>query len=77
MEDAKALGKFVIASDLNVHREQLKDNAWFFDPNDEKKLANSIETFLSEPPKISELEYKKNIIEFGNQFSELIKLGLK
>lgn len=77
VEDAKALGKFVIASDLNVHREQLKDNAWFFDPNDEKKLANSIETFLSEPPKISELEYKKNIIEFGNQFSELIKLGLK
>ena len=39
IEDAKAIGKPVIASNLVVHREQLKDPVGFFDCDDVERLA--------------------------------------
>lgn len=39
VEDAKALNKYVIASDLNVHREQLDCNCSFFNPHSPEELA--------------------------------------
>jgi glycosyltransferase involved in cell wall biosynthesis len=77
VEDAKALGKFVMASNLNVHREQLKDNAWFFNPNNFEDLTNCIENYLLKQPKISESDYNKTIFDFGNKFNELAQLGAK
>lgn len=75
VEDAKALGKFVLASNLKVHQEQLKSNAWFFNPNDVEDLANCIENYLLSPPNVSENDYNKAIFEFGIQFNKLIELG--
>jgi glycosyltransferase involved in cell wall biosynthesis len=75
IEDAKALGKFVIASNLRVHKEQLNKNAWFFDPNDSNDLASSIERYQSNPPKFYKLEYKKQIMQFGKKFNQLIRLA--
>lgn len=75
IEDAKALGKFVIVSNLRVHREQLKDNAWFFNPNNATELVNLMENYLHESPKFKKLDYNKSIFEFGKNFNDLIKLA--
>lgn len=40
VEDAKALGKAVYASDIPAHREQLTDNVVFFSPADGRMLAD-------------------------------------
>lgn len=76
VEDAKALGKFCIVSDLNVHKEQLEENAVFFNPDDYLELAQTIETYISSVYKIKALNYKKSIFEFGKRFNELVQLGV-
>ena len=43
IEDAKALNKFVIASDLDVNREQLQTNVQFFDRHSAEDLAQAME----------------------------------
>ena len=42
VEDARALGRPIIASDIPVHREQLGKDATFFSPHDVKSLAAAI-----------------------------------
>jgi glycosyltransferase involved in cell wall biosynthesis len=42
VEEAKSVGKNMILSDLNVHREQNPPNSIYFDPNDEKELAEKL-----------------------------------
>ena len=77
IEDAKALGKFAIVSNLDVHREQLNRNAMFFNPHDYLDLAKCIENFMFEPPEIIPLDYDISIFEFGKRFSELVKMAAK
>jgi glycosyltransferase involved in cell wall biosynthesis len=43
IEDAKALNKYVISSDLRVNIEQIAQNVSFFNPRDAKQLAGLIE----------------------------------
>jgi glycosyltransferase involved in cell wall biosynthesis len=40
VEEAKSLGKFVVVSDIPVHREQAPARGMFFDPSDPNSLAN-------------------------------------
>jgi glycosyltransferase involved in cell wall biosynthesis len=47
IEDAKALGKQVIASGLAVHHEQLGDTAVYFEPGDPKKLSQLMSGFTA------------------------------
>lgn len=75
IEDAKALDKFVIVSNLKVHQEQLKENAWFFNPNNFEELAIHMKRYLLELPKIKEIDYNNSILKFGNKFNELITLA--
>ena len=42
-EDAKTLGKTILASDIPIHREQLKENFSLFDSKDPKPLASLLE----------------------------------
>jgi len=42
IEDARALGRPVIASDIPVHREQLGDTARYFIPRDPASLAEAV-----------------------------------
>jgi tetratricopeptide (TPR) repeat protein len=42
VEDARALGRPTIASDIPVHREQLGENAIYFAPHDAKSLAAAV-----------------------------------
>jgi glycosyltransferase involved in cell wall biosynthesis len=52
IEDAKALGRPVIASDLAVHREQLGEGAELFDPCDPAALARllALRAHADSPP---------------------------
>lgn len=57
-EDAKAQNAFIIASNINIHREQLKEypNHCLFDPVDESSLVAIIK---KDNFRISETDYKK------------------
>jgi len=69
VEDAKALGKHLIVSNIKVHLEQLSDNCSFFDPLKENELGNHIQNLLKTPKKDFPLEdYKTNIEKFGRDF---------
>ena len=50
VEDAKFLNKFIILSDISLHREQMKDNVIFFSKQNEKELASLILEFVRQCP---------------------------
>ncbi|GAA3621176.1 glycosyltransferase [Flavivirga jejuensis] len=77
VEDAKALSKFIILSNLNVHKEQIKENVHFFDPYDENDLAKIIEKYFKEKPKTIDSNYKNDINKFALKFVDLIALVTK
>jgi len=43
VEDARALGKHVLLSDIPVHREQAYNNATYFDPHSTSEIAQAIQ----------------------------------
>lgn len=47
VEEAKALGKVVLLSDIPVHREQNPDRAIYFDPNDAEALCQGMLSVMS------------------------------
>lgn len=57
VEDAKAMGKHVLASDIAVHREQLAANADFFAPDDAAALARLIERYAEADPAPRPIDY--------------------
>ena len=74
VEDAKALNKFLILSDLEVHKEQVQENCSFFDRTNEQKLADLLEKyFLNDVPEIIEKDYQENINKFGRDFINLFE----
>lgn len=77
VEDAKALNKFIILSDLKVHKEQINKNVCFFNPNDEVKLSQILEQNLIVKPKIIKINYDKDIYNFGLKFIDLINISSK
>lgn len=81
VEEAKALGKTIIISDINVHCEQKPKNAIFFDPLDAFNLADKIEKVYIEQGHLNfpDLEKEKQAIKrynlsirnFGKLFLEI------
>jgi glycosyltransferase involved in cell wall biosynthesis len=71
VEDAKAMNQDIIASDLNVHKEQLNGNALFFDPYDSYSLAEAINEFEKKKPDfnydIKRLNFAKNFLSIVNE----------
>lgn len=74
VEDAKALNQTLIVSNIKVHKEQLNDKAYFFEPNDYNDLASRIVEVLESPTnKLQyDLDYKENILKFALNFKQLI-----
>ena len=78
VEEAKALGKFIILSDIAVHKEQMPTNKNFFDPHNETELADKILNVWDNTKDIvfpdtkkeakSLLKYNKNVKDFGLNF---------
>ena len=73
IEDAKSLGKNVIASDIPVHREQLTTGGYFFNANNEGDLVEKIKIVLSSPQPALPIHYQKNITLFGEQFFTMLE----
>lgn len=72
VEDAKALHKYVVLSDIPLHREQLKENVSFFNPDDPEDLADKMEEVLRGKPIMSEYNYGDNIKEYGRCFMQIV-----
>lgn len=72
IEDAKSLGKWVLASDIEVHREQLKVNCTFFDAFDSEKMAGAIDGFLSSPSEQVSFDYQEDQRAFAERFVQLL-----
>lgn len=73
IEDAKALNKFIIASNLEVHKEQLTnyESCLFFNPYKSQELSNIItnHTILELYP----YDYDSDRIAYAKSFLKLLK----
>jgi glycosyltransferase involved in cell wall biosynthesis len=76
IEDAKALNKYVIASNINVNLEQIKDDCIFFNPDDATELSNIMYNFSIDYNLINR-NYKNDIDAFSNKLIELFNLNDK
>jgi glycosyltransferase involved in cell wall biosynthesis len=76
VEDAKKLNKILILSNLKVHKEQVKENGFFFNPSDFNDLADKIEMLVKNQPKAVIIDYEENVINFGKDFLRLIDLSI-
>jgi glycosyltransferase involved in cell wall biosynthesis len=72
VEDAKALGKQVLASNLAVHRDQLRANADFFDPEDSAALARLLRTYSARDPSPVPLDYGAAQRKFASEVAEML-----
>ena len=82
VEDAKAMNKQIICSDIAVHREQsdgnFSRNFTFFIANDAKKLCGILPNFVNEKNEFTteiltkNISYSQNISLFAEKFSQLI-----
>ena len=61
IEDAKALDKFIVASDIAINREQLKDNMVFFDPHNDLELAKHLSELYTADNLLCDSHYDRNI----------------
>ena len=85
IQECTALGKHIILSDLDVHKEQASEYTHFFASNDPIALARQIEFLLRAditpgPNLMEEARAKqaaeKNVILFGKQFVEIAQDAL-
>jgi glycosyltransferase involved in cell wall biosynthesis len=82
VEDARALGKSLILSNLPVHLEQNPPHAHYFDPTSPEALAEQIALLWNNAQPGSDLDREeearqqsqKNVKDFGNRF---LNFGLK
>ncbi|HEY6899677.1 MAG TPA: glycosyltransferase, partial [Puia sp.] len=81
VEEAKALGKTLLLSDITVHKEQYPDNPHFFEALNPEDLARKIEAVYTAESRKSfpDLDhertafaaYRKKVAEFGKKFLEI------
>ena len=78
VEDAKAMNQNLIVSSLNVHKEQLGSQAYYFSPHNENELIDQIMLFLKNDIAKPEFRYEENLSLFGSKFLDVInKVNLK
>jgi len=68
IEDAKALNKKVIASNLKVHQEQLGEIGNYFDTKKDYELADLLKLFAFAETVSLNYEYEKSIKKFAKDF---------
>jgi glycosyltransferase involved in cell wall biosynthesis len=72
IEDAKALGQRVLASDIAVHREQLAADAAFFPPHDANALAALLQATAAVPPSAPSRNYAQDKQRYADNLLHLI-----
>jgi hypothetical protein len=74
IEDAKALGKLVIASDIDVHREQLGNYGKYFEKNNYFELSDLLINFKSNNRAV-DYEYKYEIERYMDNLLTLFDIS--
>ena len=73
VEDTKSIGKHIVLSDLDVHKEQIDKGVTFFNPNDVNELVDVISHLNENFPEQYQHYYPEKIITFGEQFLQLVE----
>ncbi len=75
IETAKAQSRYVIASDINVHKEQLSDytNYTLFSKDSPTDMANKVLSILDNKPTLNLYDYKKHQEKFADLFIKIIE----
>jgi glycosyltransferase involved in cell wall biosynthesis len=73
IEDAKSLQLPVIASGIAVHKEQLADKGFYFDPHDEKDLAIALKNFAPVHPVSLYPDYNERVKNFARTFIRIFQ----
>lgn len=73
VEEAKTMGKRLLLSDIDVHKEQASSTGYFFNPDDPRALAEHITRVLSEPPVTLEkdkitTDYTRRLLAYGKHY---------
>ncbi len=72
VEEAKALGRHVLASDIAVHREQLERNVEFFAAEDDQRLAELFRLYVENDPAVQPIDYAAHRRRFADLLMEMI-----
>ncbi len=73
VEDCKSVGKYVLLSDIEVHREQIQNNVCFFDPRSSEDLAQKLELLFRSPPNKQFAENSElSLSKMGNDFLAIV-----
>jgi glycosyltransferase involved in cell wall biosynthesis len=73
VEDAKALGKHVLASDIPVHREQLDRNADFFAVDNDLSLSELLRRYRDRDPDVRPQDYERNRKDFAESLLRMLE----
>lgn len=74
IEEAKALNKFVICSDIEVHKEQISENVLFFEKHSAEDLKDKLLFHHLNKIQIKKIDYNINIAEYQKMIMELFCL---
>ena len=73
IEDCKLIGKYLFASSLPVHLEQIKNNVEFFDADNFEELSQKLDHYIINPIGVSKINYIENQVKFGEKFCEMLE----
>ena len=73
VEDAKALNKHLLLSDIPVHREQIDQGVDFFDPQSQIALTELLIKYTKNRPMVVDHKYEQHIQRFGKKFLGVLK----
>lgn len=77
VEDAKAMNKYILLSDIPVHREQITDNCTFFNPNNENALASEMQKIILNGVDVKcPINYSENVKKFASDFIAIVNKEL-
>lgn len=73
IEESKSALKFILASDIPVHREQLDNypNKKYFSNTNATVLAEELKIILEKHPEIIEYDYSQDVKKFAGRFLQL------
>lgn len=76
IEESKCDSKFILASDIPVHREQLENypNKKYFNNVNAAVLAEELKIILEKHPQIIKYDYTKDVKRFSYEFLQLTHL---
>lgn len=74
VEEAKCMNKFIFASNIPIHLEQLEKypNKTHFEKESSEDLVKAIQQFWADPPYIESYDYETDFINFGKAIVKLI-----